>query len=166
MSQNSNLMASYQRLRNAWDIHGELSIAERCNALRAIRACLRDRAGDFADALNKDFRSRSHHESLLTEVNLVIAAIDYTLPRIKHWAKPKKFYLEWPYFPASGKITKQPRGIAGIIGPSNYPLQLTMMPLIGSLSAGCRTLVKPPEAAPAVAQLIHDSISDAVDQNI
>jgi len=166
MSQNSNLMASYQRLRKAWDIHGELTIAERCHTLRAIRACLRDRAGDFADALNKDFRSRSHHESLLTEVNLIIAAIDYTLPRIKHWAKPRKFYLEWPYFPASGKITKQPRGIAGIIGPSNYPLQLTMMPLIGSLSAGCRTLVKPPEAAPAVAQLIHDSISDTVDENI
>ena len=134
--------------------------------MKALRSTLRDKANAFADALNEDFRARSRHESLLTEVSLVISAIDYTLPRLERWAKPTRVALEWPHSTASAQLIKQPRGIAGIIGPSNYPLQLALMPLIGALSAGCRTILKPSESMPRVADLLQTSLSGAVDAEV
>ena len=160
------LSAAYQGLRRAADLRGALGVAERRRALKALRATLLDKAKAFADALNEDFRGRSRHESLLTEVSLVISAIDYTLPRLERWAKPTRQALEWPHSTASAQLIKQPRGIAGIIGPSNYPLQLALMPLIGALSAGCRTILKPSEAMPRVADLLQTSLSGEVDPEV
>ncbi len=159
----ATLNAAYLGLRRAWELHGALGVSDRRQTLKAVRATLLDKASAFADALNEDFRGRSRHESLLTEVALVISAIDYTLPRNERWAKPTRVAMEWPHWAASAKLIKQPRGIAGIIGPSNYPLQLVLMPLIGSLSAGCRTLVKPSEATPCVAELLCKTLGTAVD---
>jgi coniferyl-aldehyde dehydrogenase len=162
----ASLSAAYQGLRRASDLRGAVGLADRRQALTAVRATLRDKARNFADALNEDFRGRSRHESLLTEIALVIAAIDYTLTRVERWAKPTRIALEWPHSAASAKLIKQPLGIAGIIGPSNYPLQLALMPLIGALSAGCRTILKPSEAMPQTADLIRASLSAAVDPEV
>jgi coniferyl-aldehyde dehydrogenase len=160
------LSAAYQRLRRATDLRGTLDVAERRKALKAVRATLISKANAFAEVLNADFRGRSRHESLLTEVSLVVSAIDYTLPRLERWARPTRLPLEWPHATASARLIKQPRGIAGIIGPSNYPLQLALMPLIGSLSAGCRTILKPSEAMPGVADLLQTSLGAAVDPEV
>jgi coniferyl-aldehyde dehydrogenase len=155
--------AAYERLRSAWDRRGGLTLAERLDALKSLRSALREKAGAFAEALNQDFRGRSRHESLLTEIAVAISAIDFTIPRVARWARPTKVCLEFPHWPAKARLLKQPRGVAGILGPSNYPLQLVLMPLIGALSAGCRTLLKPSEAMPAVAELFRSTLRDAID---
>ena len=53
-----------------------------------------------------------------------------------------------------------------MIAPSNYPLQLTLMPLVGALSAGCRVLVKPSEATPRTAALIKACLDEAFDGEV
>jgi acyl-CoA reductase-like NAD-dependent aldehyde dehydrogenase len=160
------LFAAYGRLRAAWDRDGEVSVPTRQATLRALRGALVDHAEAFATALNADFGGRSRHETLLTEVALSVAAIDYTLPRIAGWAKPKRLALEWPHWTAKARLVKRGRGVAGIIGPSNYPLQLVLMPLIAALSAGCRGIVKPSEATPRAAQLLRAMLAETIDPAI
>lgn len=157
------LLAAYDRLRAAWDRDGQLDLAARRKTLVALRCTLINRAEAFAETLNEDFCGRSRHESLLTEVALLVSAIDYTLPRMPKWARPQKVALEWPNWLASAKLIKSARGVAGIIGPGNYPLQLALMPLISALSAGCRTIVKPSEATPRTAALLRSTFADSID---
>lgn len=44
--------------------------------------------------------------------------------------------------PIGPKIKKQPKGVALIIGPWNYPWQCNLSPLVGAIAAGCPAIVK------------------------
>ena len=97
---------------------------------------------------------------------MVISAIDYTLPRIKKWARSSSIALGFPIWPARGGVVPQPRGVVGVVAPSNYPLQLALMPLVSAISAGCRILIKPSEMTPRTAQLIARHIGETFDPSI
>ena len=50
--------------------------------------------------------------------------------------------------PGKAQIVQEPLGVVLIIGPWNYPVQLTLAPLIGAIAAGNSAVVKPSELAP------------------
>jgi len=160
------LHSAYTGLREAFDREGGLSLDARREALLALSAHLKRNAEAYAAAISADFGHRSRHESLLTEIALLLDGITYTLPRIKRWAAPVRVTLGWPYWPAYGRIVREPRGVVGVIAPSNYPLQLALMPVISALAAGCRVLVKPSELTPRTAALMQEGIKAAIDPKI
>ncbi|RYX90608.1 MAG: aldehyde dehydrogenase family protein [Bradyrhizobiaceae bacterium] len=160
----ADLGSAFERLSDAYSAKGGLALNERRETLKAVRGSLIDRREDYAKAIDADFRGRSRHETLITEVSVVVSAIDHTLANLKRWASPKKIRLGFPFWPASAEVRPQPRGVAGIIAPSNYPLQLTLMPLVGALSAGCRALVKPSELTPRTSDLISEHLHDVIDR--
>lgn len=166
MSDAREVHGAHDVLRQAFLREGGLSLDQRRDALKTLRRTLIDHADGYVAAIDADFRGRSRHETLLTEVAVTLSAIDYTLPRLKRWAAPKKVRLGFPFWPAAGELRPHPRGVAGIIGPSNYPLQLVLMPLIGALSAGCRALIKPSELTPRTAELIASHLNQAFDPAI
>jgi aldehyde dehydrogenase (NAD+) len=51
-----------------------------------------------------------------------------------------------------------------VIGTWNYPLMLTLSPLIGAISAGNAAVVKPSEVAPATADAIARLLPEYLDQ--
>jgi coniferyl-aldehyde dehydrogenase len=157
------LNRAYAHQRVAFARDGGLGVPARREALRALRASLARDAEAYAKAIAADFGARSRHETLLTEVALLLQGIDYTLPRLARWAAPTRMRLAWPFFPARAEIFRVPRGVAGIIGPSNYPLQLALMPAIGALAAGCRLLIKPSEMTPLTAALMREGLSSTID---
>lgn len=160
------VQSAFDGLRAAFLRDGGLTLEQRRDALQALRRSLIDHADAYVAAIDADFRGRSRHETLLTEVVVVLSAIDDTLPRLKRWAAAKKIRLGFPFWPAAGEIRPQPRGVAGIVAPSNYPLQLALMPLVGSLSAGCRTLLKPSELTPRTAELIASHLGKTFDPSV
>ena len=162
----SELEATYGLLREAWDRDGGVSIEGRRVTLRALRASLLRDAEDYVAAIAADFGGRSRHETLLTEIALLLQAIDHVLPRLARWSAPSRVRLSLPFWPARARIVRQPRGVVGVIGPSNYPLQLALMPAIGALAAGCRVLIKPSEMTPRTAALLRDSMLAAIDPGI
>jgi len=56
-------------------------------------------------------------------------------------------FAEYRYEPLRGPATL-------IIGPFNYPFQLTLIPAAGSLSAGNPTVIKPSELCKATSKLL------------
>lgn len=58
----------------------------------------------------------------------------------------------------------EPLGIAGIISPWNYPLILTLTPVIEALSAGNVVILKPSEQTPLTTELLKSIWDDAIDQ--
>ena len=58
----------------------------------------------------------------------------------------------------------QPLGIAGIISPWNYPLILTLTPVIEALSAGNVVILKPSEQTPLTTELLKSIWDEATEQ--
>ena len=158
-----DLAASYARLRAAWERAGGVTLPARAAALRRLRAEILGRADAFVRTIDADFGGRSRHETLIAEIAGVLRAIDHALPRLRHWAAPERVALGWPFWPARARIRKQPRGVVGIIGPANFPVQLTILPLVGAIAAGCRALVKASELTPRTAELLADALAAAFD---
>ena len=63
--------------------------------------------------------------------------------------KPTKVRLPATVAPAKGWIVPEPLGVALVIAPWNYPIQLLIEPLGAALAAGNCVLAKPSELAPA-----------------
>ncbi len=155
------LDAAHARLRAAWDGAGGLPVAERRAALKRLRGAVLNRAEAFASALDADFGGRCRHETLIAEVMAVAGAVDHAVPRLRSWARPERASAGPRFWPARARLVKQPRGVVGVMGPANFPLQLTVLPLVGAVAAGCRVLVRPSELTPAAAALIGDTLAEA-----
>ena len=165
-SSTPEIEVAYNRLRTAWDVEGGLTIAARRDVLRALRASLLRNKDAYVESISADFGGRSRHETLLTEVALLLQAVDFAIPKIARWSATARVTFGLPFWPAHGRILRQPRGVVGVIGPSNYPLQLALMPIVAALAAGCRVLLKPSERTPHTAALIRDSLARAIDPAI
>ena len=61
-------------------------------------------------------------------------------------------------------IYNDPYGVVLIIGAWNYPIQLSLLPLVGAIAAGNCAVIKPSEVAPASADLIARLIPNYLDQ--
>ena len=75
--------------------------------------------------------------------------------------EPRRAPTAWTYLPGSNRIVYQPLGVIGIISAWNYPLLVTLSPLIGALAAGNRTILKPSEIAPRTAAALAAMIAEA-----
>jgi aldehyde dehydrogenase (NAD+) len=56
--------------------------------------------------------------------------------------------------PARVQVQFDPLGVGLIIGTWNYPLMLTLSPLIAAIAGGNAAVIKPSEVAPATADVI------------
>lgn len=95
-------------------------------------------------------------ESYRDEIGVVKKSVDHALSCIDQWMSPKKGRLPLLFFPASGKVLPEPLGLVLIIGSWNFPITLTLDPLIGAISAGNTVVLKPSELAPKCSSFLAD----------
>ena len=139
-------------------------VAFRAAQLDTLHSVIRDNQQDILNALKQDL-SKSAYEGYLTEVGIVLDEIRYVRKHLARWAKPKRVRTHLFQFPGASYIYPEPYGVALIISPWNYPLQLVVGPLIGSLAAGNCSVVKPSEFAPATARIFSEIIGGHFDRN-
>ncbi len=70
--------------------------------------------------------------------------------------------LKW-FLPARAQIVPQPLGVVGIIVPWNYPLYLSIGPLVGALAAGNRAMLKLSEYTPAFSEWFAAALAERFD---
>ena len=66
----------------------------------------------------------------------VLAELSYVIKKLKSWMKPEKVGLPIAQLPGSAWVQPEPLGSVLIIGPWNYPFQLVISPLLGTITAG------------------------------
>lgn len=135
--------------------------AQRVADLNALATALKAHTDDLLRALDEDFGPRSRHETLLAEIIPVLHEIRYTRKRLHRWMRPKRVSAGWQLLPASAYVVCQPRGVVGIVAPWNYPVNLTLWPLVSALAAGNRVMLKPSEHAPSTARALHALLAGA-----
>src|SRR5699024_2598099 len=107
----------------------------------------------------------SKQEAFLTEVGLLYTEIDLALNHLSHWMKKEAVPAPLTDKGTSSYIIKEPFGLALVIQPWNYPIQLSILQVISALSAGSTALLKPSEFAPDVSELINKMVTEYFDAN-
>ncbi|MDE2306148.1 MAG: aldehyde dehydrogenase family protein [Gammaproteobacteria bacterium] len=128
--------------------------------LRRLGTLLDAHADGFAAAIAADFGARSVREIELTETMQVRSALRHTARHLDRWMRPRRAPVAPAYRPARALIQRQPLGVVGIVSPWNYPLQLSLLPLIAALAAGNRAMIKPSESTPRFAEALRAAVED------
>ncbi|MFZ9035687.1 MAG: coniferyl aldehyde dehydrogenase [Francisellaceae bacterium] len=126
----------------------------RIRLLQDLKKMLLCEKGALCEAVSRDFGHRADEETLMLELFPLIKSIDYVLKQLKDWMKPRRRKVTLIFQPAKNYVYYQPKGVIGIVVPWNYPLFLAFSPLIYSLAAGNRSLIKCSEYSPHVATLL------------
>jgi aldehyde dehydrogenase (NAD+) len=121
--------------------------------LRTLRDLLESNDADLLAALNADL-GKSPQEAYTSEIAFLLGEIRHAIRRLPAWTKPERRKSPFIAWPARSVVRSEPLGVALIIGPWNYPLQLLLAPLIGAISAGNCAILKPSEMAPHTAELV------------
>ncbi|VUG19358.1 HFD1 [Brettanomyces bruxellensis] len=112
--------------------------------LNSIRKALVDDREALAKALYQDFH-RSVQETFVLEYECVIGEIDYLSRHLGSLLKEDKVDEKGALFSTvKANVEKIPLGIILIVTPFNYPLILSMSPVIGGLAAGNSVALKLP----------------------
>ncbi len=102
----------------------------------------------LCDAMSADYGHRSQHDSLIADILPCVLNINYTRRKLKRWMKPSRRNPGLLLHPASVSVHYQPKGVVGIIVPWNFPVMLSIGPLITALAAGNRVMLKLSEFTP------------------
>ena len=132
-------------------------------ALIRLRNTLREWEPRLAAALRADL-GKSAGESYMCEIGMCLASLSEAIAHLKRWAAPKRVRTPLSQFPACSRIVPEPYGVALIISPWNYPLLLSLDPLIAALAAGNCCVLKPSRQSPHVTQALADMLGSIFPQ--
>jgi coniferyl-aldehyde dehydrogenase len=132
----------------------------RIRALRALQKALRARREEFVAAISEDFGGRARQETLLLEVFPLVDTIGHAIRHLPQWMRPRPAAAGWQFMPGRARVVYQPLGVVGVIGAWNYPLLLSLSPVVSALAAGNHAMLKPSELAPRTADLLSRLVSD------
>ena len=127
--------------------------------LKKLYAAIQKYENEIMEALKQDL-NKAPFESYESEIGIVYGEIRYALRHLKGWAKTRRAGTSILHFPSKGRIYKEPYGVVLVMSPWNYPFQLTMVPLIGSIAAGNCTVLKPSEYSLHTAQIMEKIVEE------
>ena len=130
----------------------------RKKALKDLKDAIDEYQDEIILALKKDF-GKGKVETYLTEIFTVKNEIKYMLKNLKKLSKTKKVRTSYMTFPSKGYIKKEPYGIVLVIAPWNYPINLSLIPLVGAISAGNCCILKLSSKVPNTNKVIKKMLS-------
>lgn len=141
------------------------NISFRKEQLFKLKSALIEFENELYLALKKDL-NKSKTEAYITEIGFCLKEINDCIKNIEKWTSIKKVKSNKLIFPISkAYIKREPLGVVLIISPWNYPLNLTISPLIGAIAAGNTVIIKPSEYSKNTTLVLDKIISKYFDEN-
>ena len=145
------------------------AFAADCNPSVAVRRERLDRLLGLIDgaedaliaAVDADFGGRAAQETRIAEIYVTRRAIVHARRHLASWMRTRRAPTDLAFLPGRNRLTPQPLGVVGVVSPWNYPIQLSLCPLVGALAAGNRALLKPSELTPRTSALLAELIGKA-----
>ncbi|MGE5397615.1 MAG: aldehyde dehydrogenase [Chitinophagales bacterium] len=148
-----------ERQREFFNSQKTRDIDFRINMLKKLKSAIEKKEKKVLDALHHDLH-KSEFEGYMIEIGGVYEELHLHIKNLKKWARPERVGTGVKGFPGKSFIIREPYGMALIIAPWNYPFQLLMQPLVGSIAAGNCTVLKPAHYSEATSEVISELISD------
>lgn len=162
MSTGSPLDLAFIALRDASRRQPYPALEERQAQLSALLTAIATNKHRIAEAIDADFGGRSHEETLQGEILPTLTFIKHARRNLARWMRPEWRWIAVKYWFASNRVVYQPLGVVGIIAPWNYPVALSMGPLVAALAAGNRTIMRLSERVPHTAAVMAEIVGRAL----
>ena len=131
--------------------------------LQRLADTLLDRRDTVVEALHADFR-KAPVEVDLTEIKAVTKEVEHAVAHLDEWMSPDRTASPLLFTGTRSEIHYEPKGVVLIMSPWNYPVNLTLGPLVGAIAAGNCAVLKPSEHAPRTAAVLDALIADVFDE--
>jgi aldehyde dehydrogenase (NAD+) len=123
-------------------------LAWRQAQLAGLRRLLDEHEAELTEALHQDL-GRPSMEAYAADLGHSKGELRHLAKHVAGWVEPRKVRVPATVAPAKAWVQPEPLGVALVIAPWNYPIQLLLEPMAAALSAGNCVLAKPSELAPA-----------------
>ncbi|GJM38349.1 MAG: aldehyde dehydrogenase [Acidimicrobiales bacterium] len=152
-----DVAAVVEGVRAVYDSGRTKPMAWRLEQLDGLVRMLKMEGARFEEALALDL-GKPAIEGFAADVGSTASEIAGMRKNAPKYAKPRKARLPMASQPGKGYIIPEPLGVALIVAPWNYPVQLLLLPMAAALAAGNAVIAKPSEVAGATSNLLAELI--------
>ena len=132
----------------------------RIEQLKLLRKQVRRYEEELIDGLSQDL-GKHRTESFMTEIGLVYRHLDEMIKKLPRWGGKQRVKTPLFLWPARSYTIQAPYGNVLILSPFNYPVLLTLDPLIGAIAGGNTAIVGMSEHTPATNYVLKVLIEEA-----
>ncbi len=147
------------RQREYFATGATLSREFRAEQLGKLKASLQYHEAELNDALQQDL-GKSRMESYMCEIGLTLSELTWMQKHLRGLMREKRVPTPLSQFAARSFRSPSPYGTVLIMSPWNYPVLLTLDPLIDAIAAGNTAVVKPSAYAPATAAVLKNILEE------
>lgn len=140
-----------------------IPVCQRIEILKRLRELIQSNEEKIKQALSEDLH-KNPTEAYMTEIGITISEINYCIKHLKSWAKIRRKPSSILLFPSKAFVYPQAKGNILIISPWNYPFQLSILPLVGAISAGNCVILSPSSQSKATNRLLQELINSNFDR--
>lgn len=137
---------------------------DRVAKIRQLRDAVIAHTEDWYRAAQADF-GKPPGEVDLAEILPVCLEANDAIRNLKKWMKPRRVRPTLLTLGTRSHVQAQPKGRCLIIGPFNYPVNLTLGPLVSAIAAGNTAIVKPSELTPHLSALIAQVVREVFSED-
>ncbi|ORZ31478.1 Aldehyde/histidinol dehydrogenase [Catenaria anguillulae PL171] len=152
-----------QTIRANWTRTRALhSLSFRKQQLRQLAKLMNENEDLLCAALYHDLH-KSRYQTQFSEFFTTTTEIAEAVKHLDAWAKPEYPSRQLVNLTDTVMVRKDPVGVVLVIGAWNYPLYLTLSPMVAAIAAGNAVVLKPSEVSPHTAQVLADLIPKYLD---
>lgn len=148
----ADVPAVVDRSRKAFETWSALTFEQRRGHLLDFKRAVLARGEEIAAVVSSE-TGKPIEDAYPLDVITALTVLDHYARNAHKYLKPRRTPT-WPYPSTKAWTWYQPRGVAGVISPWNYPFFLAMIPTATALAAGCSIVLKPSEKTPLTGQLL------------
>ncbi|WZZ23693.1 hypothetical protein YC2023_007094 [Brassica napus] len=153
---------SLREMRETFASGRTRSVKWRKTQLEAIIEMVKDNEDKMCDVLFQDLGKHST-EAFRDELGFVMRSATTALNCLDKWVVPKKSDLPLLFYPSTGKVISEPYGTVLVLSSWNFPISLSLDPMIGAISAGNTVLLKASELSPNASAFLAKTIPSYLD---
>ncbi|MFT3660166.1 MAG: aldehyde dehydrogenase family protein [Gordonia sp. (in: high G+C Gram-positive bacteria)] len=126
----------------------------RIDRINRLGQLLLDNADEIVAALNEDFGTRPREVSIATDVAGCLIDLTDQRRHVSSWMGDTAVGRIQGLLGLKQRLRHDPLGVVGIMGPWNFPLQLTFVPAGSAFAAGNRVLMRPSSVTAKTTEVI------------
>ena len=131
----------------------------RLKQLESLKEAMIRHEADLAAALKADL-GKSRMESYMCEIGLTLSELTWMQKHLRRLMRSKRVSTTTAPYAAKSFPSPSPYGTVLIMSPWNYPVLLTLDPLIDAIAAGNTAVVKPSAYAPCTFDVMKTMIEE------
>ena len=131
----------------------------RLKQLESLKEAMIRHEADLTAALKEDL-GKSRMESYMCEIGLTLSELTWMQKHLRSLMRSKRVSTPAAQFAAKSFRSPSPYGTVLIMSPWNYPVLLTLDPLIDAIAAGNTAVVKPSAYAPCTFDVMKTMIEE------